>query len=198
MRHLRSGRKIVGSILIICLAIASIIAMNPQANANAAGYGIISTIAGSGSYSYSGDGGDASLAKFSLPGSIAVDSGKNIYIGDTGNYRVRKIDASTNIVTTVAGTGESGYSGDGGLATAAALGRIDGIAIDAAGNLYIADGKNFRIRKVDAVSKIITTVAGTGGIRIFRRWRSGHGGQIELSLGDRRRRQRESLLCRLQ
>jgi len=161
MRRSTFGRITIGAILVICLTISSII-IYPQGYADAAGNGIISTIAGSGGYSFSGDGGPAASATFSLPESVVVDSNGNIYIGDVGNYRVRKIDAVSGIITTVAGTGDAGYSGDGGLATAAELSYVSGIAVDKAGNLYIADGRNHRIRKVDAASGIITTVAGTG------------------------------------
>lgn len=161
MQRSRFGRTIIGAFLVVCLTLSSIM-MYPQGHADAAGSGIISTIAGSNSYSYSGDGGPAASATFSLPESVVVDSSGNIYIGDVGNYRVRKIDAVSGIITTVAGAGEAGYSGDGGLATAAKLSSVSGIAIDQAGNLYIADGRNHRIRKVDAASGIITTVVGTG------------------------------------
>ncbi len=122
--------------------------------------GIISTIAGNGSTGYSGDGGPATAASLHGPTGIVVDGSGNIYIADRYNNCVRKVDAS-GIITTLAGNGTSGYSGDGGTATAAKLNQPDGIAIDNAGNIYIADWYNFRVRKVNT-SGIITTYAGTG------------------------------------
>ena len=120
--------------------------------------GIITTIAGTGEYEYSGDGGLATSAKLYYPNSLAVDSG-NIYISDNINNRIRKIDSS-GIITTIAGNGFSGYSGDGFAATTAELSQPLGIAVNS-GNLYIADYDNGVIRKIDS-SGIITTVAGTG------------------------------------
>ncbi|MDP9442396.1 MAG: right-handed parallel beta-helix repeat-containing protein [Actinomycetota bacterium] len=122
--------------------------------------GAITTVAGTGVFGYSGDAGPATHARLSFPHGVAVDGSGNVYIADTGNDRVRKVDASGTI-TTVAGTGGDGYSGDGGPATAAELSSPYGVAVDSAGNLYIADTINHRIRKVDA-SGTITTVAGTG------------------------------------
>ncbi len=132
--------------------------------------GIITTVAGNGSKGYSGDGGPATSASLSWPSGVAVDGRGNLYIADTGryrlkdtpNYRIRRVDAATGIITTVAGNGTYGYSGDGGLATAASLAQPYGLAIDRLGNLYIADTYNNRIRRVDAVTGIITTVAGNG------------------------------------
>ena len=107
-----------------------------------------------------GDGGPASEGQFYLPTGVAVDGAGNLYIADTDNHRIRKVDAAGTI-TTVAGTGESGFSGDGGPASEGQLHRTYGVAVDGAGNLYIADADNNRIRKVDAAGTI-TTVAGTG------------------------------------
>ncbi|MEO8761249.1 MAG: T9SS type A sorting domain-containing protein [Bacteroidia bacterium] len=122
--------------------------------------GIISTFAGNGTTGYTGDGGQATAAALNNPIAIAVDGAGNIYISDDGNNVIRKIDAS-GIITTVVGTGVAGFSGDGGQATAAQLNSQNGIAFDAAGNLYIADGSNNRIRMVNTLG-IISTVAGTG------------------------------------
>ena len=132
----------------------------------------ITTVAGTGEIGdgaggFSGDGGPATAAQLNLPQGVAVDGAGNLYIADARNHRIRKVDAS-GIITTVAGTGEigggaGGFSGDGGPATAAQLNLPQGVAVDGAGNLYIADARNHRIRKVDA-SGIITTVAGTGEI----------------------------------
>jgi sugar lactone lactonase YvrE len=123
--------------------------------------GIISTIAGNGSNAYYGDGGPATLASLSFNLlSIFADSSGNIFIADTDNHRIRKIDASGNI-STVAGTGLGGYSGDFSPATASKLNGPRGVCVDAVGNIYIADRNNNRIRKVNT-SGIITTVAGTG------------------------------------
>ena len=123
--------------------------------------GVISTVAGTGSTGFSGDGGPAAAAQFRFPIGVAVDgNGRNLYIADNQNHRIRRVDASGNI-STVAGTGTAGFGGDGGQATAAMLDDPVDVALDGAGNLYIADQSNHRIRRVDA-SGNISTVAGTG------------------------------------
>jgi len=122
--------------------------------------GIISTIAGTGTPGYSGDGGSATRAQLRAPGDVVLDNAGNVYIADRDNHRVRKLDAGTSIITTIAGTGILGYSGDGGPATSAQLNLPNTLGVDAAGNLYIGD--NRRVRKVAAATQIITTVAGTG------------------------------------
>ena len=122
--------------------------------------GVITTIAGTGERGFSGDEGPAVEAWLYNPYGVAVDGAGNLYIADTDNHRIRKVD-STGTITTVAGTGERGFGGDGGPATAAQLAPPAGVAVDGAGNLYIADRGNHRIRKVDSTGTI-TTVAGTG------------------------------------
>jgi sugar lactone lactonase YvrE len=127
--------------------------------------GIITTVAGNGGGGYSGDGGPATSAELYIPYGVAVDSSGNLYILDQWNNRIRKVTAATGIITTVAGNGTSGYSGDGGPATSAKLWWPCGIAVDSSGNIYIADGwSNNRIRKVTVATGIITTVAGNGGV----------------------------------
>jgi sugar lactone lactonase YvrE len=123
-------------------------------------FGIISTVVGTDSTGYSGDNGPATNAWLNEPTSVAVDLFGNIYIGDQGNNRVRKVNVSLGNINTIAGTDAAGYSGDGGQATAAQLNGPYGIAVDASGNVYIADGFNNCIREVSASSGIITTVAG--------------------------------------
>ena len=123
--------------------------------------GIITTVAGNGSAGFSGDGGPATAAQLQYPYSVTLDATGNIFISD-GNDRIRRVDATTGIITTVAGNGSAGLSGDGGLATAAQLNAPSGVAFDAAQNLFIADRFNSRIRRVDAATGTITTVAGDG------------------------------------
>ena len=123
--------------------------------------GIISTIAGTGVAGFSGDGTLATTARLNAPYGVAVDTAGNIYIGDGSNSRVRKIAAGTGIITTIAGNGIAGYGGDLGPATSAKLYVPSYLNFDAAGNLYITDNANHRIRKVD-LSGTITTVAGNG------------------------------------
>ena len=123
--------------------------------------GVITTAAGTGERGYGGDGGAAVRAQLNFPSGAALDSAGNLYIADTGNQRIRKVDAA-GIITTVAGTGVRGYGGDGGAADQAQLSSPQGVAVDGAGNLYIADRDNHRIRKVDTAG-VITTAAGTGG-----------------------------------
>ena len=122
--------------------------------------GVITTVAGNGTFGFSGDGGPATSAQFALysPRGIAVDSAGNLFIADTQNSRVRKV--SNGIVTTVAGNGTPGFSGDGGPAAGAQLSTPLGVAVDSAGNLYIMDVSNERIRKVS--NGIITTMVGSG------------------------------------
>ena len=122
--------------------------------------GTITTVAGNGDAGFSGDGGPATSARLSRPTGLALDGAGNLYITDSANQRIRKVDTSGTI-TTVAGTGERGFSGDDGPATSARLNVPRGVALDGAGNLYIADRDNQRIRKVDT-GGTITTVAGTG------------------------------------
>ncbi len=132
--------------------------------------GIITTVAG-GTVGFSGDGGQATSAELDNPNGVAVDSADNLYISDTGNNRIRKVTAATAIITTVAGNGTRGFSGDGGQATSGELYSPNGVAVDSADNLYITDNGNNRIRKVTAAG-IITTVAGNGTNGF-----SGDGGQ---------------------
>src|ERR1700676_892350 len=122
--------------------------------------GSIETIAGTGSASFSGDGGRATLAALNVAVDVWADHAGNLFIADQFNHRIRKI-APDGTISTVAGTGTTGYSGDGGPATNAQINTPTGIRADKAGNLYIADVGNQRIRKVDA-SGMITTLAGNG------------------------------------
>lgn len=122
--------------------------------------GTITTIAGTGVAGFSGDGGPATSAALNLPTAIAVDAAGNLYIADTNNHRIRKISGTT--ITTVAGNGEQLYLNDGVAATQTGLDSPSGIAVDAAGNLYIGDTLNQRVRKVTLSSGLISTVAGNG------------------------------------
>jgi sugar lactone lactonase YvrE len=124
--------------------------------------GIITTVAGTGEVGFSGDGSLATTPRFNRPRGLAVDGRANLYIADTFNHRVRKVVLGAGTVTTVAGSGLVGFSGDGGPAVQAELASPDGVAVDASGNLFIADTLNGRVRKVDGTAGIITTVAGTG------------------------------------
>lgn len=121
--------------------------------------GVITVIAGTGVQGDSGDGGLGPAAQLNQPHGVAVDGLGNVYIADTWNFRVRRVSA-TGVITTVAGTGVIGYSGDGGPATSAQLGLPEGVAVDGLGTLYIAEG--VRVRRVDP-NGIITTFAGDGG-----------------------------------
>jgi len=122
--------------------------------------GNIATIAGNGSQTFFGDGGPAATAGLNHPRGLAVDASGNVYISDVDNRRVRRISPN-GMISTVAGNGVPGSSGDGGLAVNASLSDVTGLALDAGGNLYIADAGNRRIRKVTP-GGIISTVAGTG------------------------------------
>lgn len=122
--------------------------------------GIITTVAGTGRLGYSGDGGKATSAEIGIVFGLAVDAGGNVYIGDSGNGRVRKVDQS-GIITTVAGNGTQGSAGDGGPATSASFFSIEGVAVDGGGSIYIVDHSGLRVRRVSP-SGIITTVAGNG------------------------------------
>ena len=123
--------------------------------------GNITTVAGTGTAGYNGDGILATTAKLNLPYGLFVDASGNLYFADVLNHRVRKVTASTGIITTIAGTGVAGYNGDGIAATTAQLDRPWGVFGDASGNVYIPDYLNNRIRKVNT-SGNITTIAGTG------------------------------------
>ena len=122
--------------------------------------GVIASVAGTGESGFSGDGGPATAARLNYPIGVAVDGAGNLFIADLNNHRIRKVD-SAGVITTVAGTGRYGFSGDGGAGTEARLQSPYGVAVDGAGNLFIADAGNERIRKVDSAG-VITTVAGTG------------------------------------
>jgi hypothetical protein len=132
--------------------------------------GVITTIAGTGTAGYSGDGGAATLAKLNFPTDLALDGAGNLFVADFYNSRVRKISAS-GVITTVAGSGMPGYSGNGGPATLARMTSPAGVDVDAAGNLYIADYGNSTVREVSTAG-LITTVAGTGASSGY----SGDGG----------------------
>jgi len=134
--------------------------------------GIITTFAGTGSSGFFGDGIVATSAKLSVPVAVAIDTMGNMYIADYNNKRIRKVDASTGIISTIAGDGTVGFYGEGIPSTAAKLSTIEDICLDKKGNLYLADHNNYRIRKIDTKG-IITTVAGNG---TFSSAGSGDGG----------------------
>ncbi len=125
--------------------------------------GVITTMAGTGVAGFTGDGGPATAAQLNDPRAVAVDEEGNVFIADTRNHRVRKVAAGTGVITTMAGTGVAGFTGDGGPATAAQLNGPMGLAVDGAGNLFIADTWNDRIREVTAAAGVIGTVAGALG-----------------------------------
>jgi sugar lactone lactonase YvrE len=127
------------------------------------GKGVLHTVAGTGEKGYAGDGGPAAKAQFNSMHSLAVTPNGDIYLADTWNNRVRKIDGRTGDIRTIAGTGDKGFSGDGGPATKAKFGGIYCLALDAKGEkLYLADLDNRRIRVVDLRSGVVETVAGNG------------------------------------
>lgn len=123
--------------------------------------GVTTVVAGTGRAGYGGDGGPAVEARLKRPHGIAVDDAGNVYVADSPNHRIRRIDPA-GIISTVAGTGKEGFSGDGGPAAEASLARPRNLVVDAAGGLVIADTGNRRVRRVDP-SGVITTIAGTGG-----------------------------------
>ena len=124
--------------------------------------GIITTVAGTGESGFNGDNIAATDAKLFLPEGVFTDSIGNLYIDDALNNRIRKVIISTGIITTVVGNGMGGFAGDGGQATDAKLFTPSGVSVDRFGNIYVADLNNNRIRKIDATSGIISTIAGTG------------------------------------
>ncbi|MFM8518357.1 MAG: choice-of-anchor D domain-containing protein, partial [Nevskiaceae bacterium] len=123
--------------------------------------GVISTFAGTGPSRFNGDAIAASGAGLNRPHAIATDNLGNLFIADSDNHRIRRVDAVTGVIATVAGFGEGGYTGDGAAATEALLNSPHGVAVDSSGTLYIADTGNHRIRRVTAAG-VITTIAGTG------------------------------------
>jgi hypothetical protein len=158
----------------ICLGMPTGVEIDPQGNvyipdANTlriwkvdAASGLVTTFAGTGfSYTHGGDGGPASEATFADgPWQVRLDDAGNFFVAGGFAHRVRRIDGATGIITTVAGTGESGFSGDGGPATSARFNMVVDALPDA--NLYIADANNYRIRRIDANTGIVTTIAGNG------------------------------------
>ncbi|WP_263381732.1 NHL domain-containing protein [Granulicella arctica] len=124
--------------------------------------GAITTIAGNGTQGFSGDGGSAAAARLDSPTGIVVDTAGNVFIADSHNQRVRRIDAISGMMSTVAGNGLAGFGGDGGAATRARLDQPAALALDGSGNLFIADSRNHRIRQVAIATGVITTFAGSG------------------------------------
>ena len=124
--------------------------------------GTISMVAGTGRRGFSGDGGPASKAELNEPYEVRFDRAGNIFFVEMQNHLVRRIDAETQIISTVAGTGQAGFSGDGGPAIRAAFRQPHSIQLDQSGDLYVCDIGNHRIRKIDMKTGIISTFAGTG------------------------------------
>ncbi|MGI8776710.1 MAG: hypothetical protein ACR2LJ_04840 [Acidimicrobiales bacterium] len=147
------------------LAAASVLALS-MTHASAWASSVLTTVAGgaaTGAAGFGGDGGPAAGAQLANPSGVAVDGTGNVFVADTANQRIRRIDAATGIITTVAGgaaKGAAGFGGDGGPAARAQLANPSGVAVDGTGNVFVADTANQRIRRIDAATGIITTVAG--------------------------------------
>ncbi len=129
--------------------------------------GIITSIAGDGLIGFGGDDVLATKTSLSLPSGLALDKKGNLFIADTGNDRIRRVDAQTGIIITIAGNGLNGFTGDGGVAKEARLDSPSDITLDADGNLFVSDGNHNRIRRVDIQTGIITTIAGYGPTEPF-------------------------------
>jgi DNA-binding beta-propeller fold protein YncE len=123
---------------------------------------VITTAVGTGERGFGGDGGPAARAQLNGPFDVGFDSDGNLYFSDTFNHRIRRVDARTGNIATCAGSGEAGYSGDGGPATQARFNEPYGIAVDKAGNVYVADRHNHCVRRMDSAAGVITTLAGNG------------------------------------
>ncbi len=124
--------------------------------------GVVSTIAGNGTQGFSGDLGPATQAAIDSPYGIAFDSVGNLYLSDTHNHRLRRVDHATGTIASIAGTGQPGFTGDSGAAASAAINLPRGLAVDDNGNLFIVDSQNQRIRRIDTVTGQIATIAGEG------------------------------------
>src|ERR1700737_1440671 len=123
---------------------------------------VIATAVGTGEKGFAGDGGPAEAALLNGPFDVAFDGAGNLFFSDTFNHRIRRVDARSGVITTIAGNGEAGYGGDGGPAIRASLNEPYGIAIDRAGTIFVADRLNRRVRRIDGATGIVTTLAGTG------------------------------------
>jgi len=134
------------------------------------------TVAGNGQKAFTGDGGSATVASLNMPHEIQFDSADNLYIAERDNHVIRKVDAKTGVISTFAGTGVPGFSGDGGSATRAQLRQPHSIAVDPKGSLLICDIGNHRIRQVDFSTGMISTYGGTG-----ERQSTPDGGQVKSS-----------------
>src|SRR5262249_11466608 len=151
-----------------CLALSVLLLALTSVQGQApAKQGIMSTFAGTGERGLSGDGGPANKAKLSEPFHCEVDHRGHLYVADAANHAVRKIDLKSGVITTVAGIGKKGYSGDGGPAKDATMAEPYAVAVDAQDNLFIADRLNNVIRKVDGKSGVMSTVAGVAGKKGF-------------------------------
>ncbi|WP_041586038.1 Ig-like domain repeat protein [Terriglobus saanensis] len=139
--------------------------------------GTVSTVAGNSSFNYAGDGGDARSSPIFIPSGVVVDPAGNIYLSDTNNNRVRRVDAVTHVITTVAGDGTTGVTGDGGPAVSAPVNYPTALVLNGAGDLYIADTRNNAIRKLTLATGILSTIAGRLGVP----GSSGDGGSATLA-----------------
>ena len=151
-----SGGSVLGSTALSATATGSLAVLVP---------GEINTIAGTTTWIYRGDGVAANTAPIFLPTGVTEDAAGNVFLSDSNNYRIRRVDAQSGLISTVGGNGMAGYSGDGGPATQASINAPGGLVLDGAGNIYFADTGNDAIRRIDAVSGIITTVAGVPGVQ---------------------------------
>lgn len=124
--------------------------------------GSVTTIAGNGTQGYAGDGGPAIDASLNYPRALAIDGAGDIFFSEYFNNVVRKINMSTGVIKTIAGTGSPGDSGNGGLATSAQIGQVNGMTIDGNGNIFITTSGYNKIKRIDHLTQIITTIAGTG------------------------------------
>ena len=158
-----SNGPILGTALVGGLATGSLPVLAP---------GQIDTVAGDADWIYQGDGGPATKSPIFLPTGVVADASGNIFLSDSQNNRIRRVDAQTGIISTIAGTGSPGYQGDGVPAAQTMVNTPAGLVLDGAGNLYFADTGNYIVRRIDVSTGIITTVAGTPGVQGY----SGDGG----------------------